>query len=174
MPKTKQQKQATVQALRTGLAAAPGVVFANFQGLSVAKLEELRRQARLSGIKVLVAKKTILRRALEESDIRGVAVDDWSGGVATFFGSADEVAPAQVVATFAKTHEVVRIFGGMREGKFIDEAAVKYLASIPGRAELLSRLVGSLQSPLAGLAAVLSGTLRNFVGVLGNIQKAKA
>ena len=65
MPKTKQQKQATVESLVAGLKTAKGVVFANFQGLTVAQTENLRKEARRAGVSVLAAKKTLIKRALD-------------------------------------------------------------------------------------------------------------
>lgn len=174
MPKSKQQKQATVQSLVAGLKSAKGVVFANFQGLTVAQSEELRGACRKEGITVLATKKTLLKRALEEHGLGDVDAGGFAGGVAAFMGASDEVAPAKVVAAFAKTHEVVKFFGGILEGKFIDAAMVKSLSALPGKIELLGRLVGSINAPVSGFVNALAGNLRNLVNVLNNIQKAKA
>lgn len=173
MPKTKQQKQATISSLTEGLKQSKSAVFANFQGLKVSEAEELRKTCRKEGIKVLAAKKTLLKRACQEAALDNINPEVFAGGVASFFG-ADEVAPAKLVFNFAKTHEVVKLFGGVLEGKFIDEAMVKSLALLPGKTELLGKMVGTLQAPISGFVNVLAGSLRNFVSVLSNIQKAKA
>ena len=171
MPKSKQQKQTTVETLESGLKGAKGVVFANFQGLTVAQTEELRKNARKEGVSVLAAKKTLVKRALEAVGITGADTASFQGGVATFIGN-DEVAPAKVVATFAKKNEVVTIFGGILEGKFIDSAMVKSLSALPGKQELLQKMVGSLNAPIFGFVNVNAGILRGLLNVL-NARKEK-
>ena len=171
MPKSKQQKQVTVEALTSGLKGAKGVVFANFQGLTVAQTEELRKNARKVGVTVLAAKKTLVKRALETVGLSDTDTASFQGGVATFIGS-DEVTPAKVVATFAKKNEIVKIFGGILEGKFIDATMVKSLSALPGKQELLSMLVGSLNAPISGFVNVNAGILRSLINVL-NARKEK-
>lgn len=173
MSKTRKQKEATLSTLGGGLKAAKASVFANFQGLTVAEADELRNLCRKEGIAVLVAKKTLVRKAFEEL---GLESDPklFKGGVATFFGQADEVAPARIVADFAKKHEVVAIFGGVFEGKFIGADYVKSLAALPSKQELLAMLVGSLNAPISGFVNVMAGNLRALVSVLNNIKEAKA
>jgi large subunit ribosomal protein L10 len=171
MPKSKQQKQSTVEALETGLKGAKGVVFANFQGLTVAQTEELRKNARKEGVSVLAAKKTLVSRALETAGITGIETSSFKGGVATFIGS-DEIAPAKVVATFAKKNDIVSIFGGVLEGKFIDAAMVKSLSALPSKQELLQKMVSSLNAPISGFVNVNAGILRGLMNVL-NAYKAK-
>ncbi len=173
MPKTKQQKEATLASLTDGLKGAKASVFANFQGLTVAEADELRNSCRKEGIKVIVAKKTLLKKTFEEL---GIEADPkvFEGGVATFFGEADEVAPARIVNDFAKKHEVVAIFGGTLEGKYIDAVFVKNLASLPSKQQLLGQLVGTINAPVSGFVNALAGNLRGLVSVLNNIKEAKA
>ncbi len=174
MPKSKQQKHNEVDALQKGLAAAKAVVFANFQGLTVAQSEELRKSARAVGVDVFAAKKTLVKRALEGAGIKDIGTDAFQGGVATFLATQDEVSAAKVVNDFAKTHEIVTIFGGVLENKFITAASVKSLAALPTKQQLLGQLVGTLNAPVSGFVNVLAGNLRNLVGVLNNIKNAKA
>jgi large subunit ribosomal protein L10 len=174
MPKTKLQKQETVKSLEDGLKAAKAVVFANFQGLKVSEAEELRRECRKNDIKVVAAKKTLVKRACEELGFNDIDPKVFAGGVATFMALGEELSAAKIVATFSKTHEVMQLFGGVLDGKFIDAAMVKSLASLPSKQELLGRLVGTLNAPVSGFVNVLAGNLRGLVGVLNNIAKAKA
>ena len=173
MPKSKQQKQSTVESLVGGLKDAKGVVFANFQGLTVAQTEELRKNARKEGVTVLAAKKTLVKRALESAGLTNADVSSFKGGVATFIGN-DEVTPAKVVATFAKKNEVVSIFGGILDGKFVDAAMVKSLSTLPGKQELLQKMVGSLNSPISGFVQVNAGIVRSLFNVLNAYQAKKA
>lgn len=173
MPKSKQQKQGTVGDLVGGLKTAKGVVFANFQGLTVAQTEELRKNARKEGITMIAAKKTLVKRALDEAGLTGVNTSDFKGGVATFMGG-DEVSPAKVVSLFAKKNEIVAIFGGILEGKFIDKAMVKSLSALPGKQELLAKMVGSMNAPIAGFVNVSAGVMRGLVNVLNAYKDKKA
>lgn len=172
MPKSKQQKQETVGDLTAGLKAAKSAVFANFQGLTVAKSEELRREARKVGVTMLAAKKTLVQRALSDAGLSGADASQFKGGIATFLGN-DEIAPAKVVSLFAKKNEVVTIFGGMLEGKFIDLAMVKSLAALPGKQELLGKLVGSMNAPISGFVNVSAGVIRSLVNVLNAYKDKK-
>ena len=174
MPKSKVQKQETIQSLEEGLKSAKAVVFANFQGLKVSEAEELRRECRKNNITVIAAKKTLVKRACEDLGITNVNPKVFTGGVATFMALGDEISAAKIVNTFAKTHEIVHIFGGIFEGKFIDVTSVKSLANLPSKQELLAKLVGSLNAPVSGFVNVLAGNLRGLVGVLNNIAKAKS
>lgn len=174
MPKSRQQKQTTVESLIDGLKQAKGVVFANFQGLTVAETEELRGQCFKENVEMLVAKKTLVKRAFEEVGLKDVNPKTFQGGVATFVAQNDEISPAKIVSNFAKKHEMVTVYGGVLEGKFIDKAMVKSLSALPGKQELLAKMVGSLNAPVSGFVNVLAGNLRGLVSVLNNIKNAKA
>ena len=173
MPKSKVQKQETVGSLTEGLKHAKAVVFANFQGLTVAQSEELRKNSRAENVSVLAAKKTLVNRALSEAGITGVDTGAFDGGVATFMAATDEVAAAKIVHGFAKKHEVVKIFGGILEGKFIDAAMVKSLAALPSKHELLSKLVGSLNAPISGFVNVSAAMIRGLFNVLNAYKDSK-
>ncbi|MFA5175476.1 MAG: 50S ribosomal protein L10 [Patescibacteria group bacterium] len=172
MPKSREQKQTTLKLLASWLKDAKSIVFANFQGLKVSEATVLRRECRKQNIKVLATKKTLLKKACEELGLN-IEPEKFSGGVAVFMGVEDEVAPAKTVANFAKTHEIVSIFGGMLEGKMVDASVVKSLASLPSKEALLAKMVGALNAPISGFVNALSGNLRNLVGVLNNIKEAK-
>lgn len=174
MPKSKTEKKATIATLVSGLKSAKGVVFANFQGLTVAQTEALRKACRAENVTVLAAKKTLVKRALEEAGLGDVETKNFKGGIAAFMGALDEVAPAKVVATFAKKAELVTFFGGILEGKFIDAAMVKSLSALPSKLELLSKMVGSLNAPISGFVNVNAAMVRSLLNVLNNLQKAKA
>ncbi|PIR03363.1 MAG: 50S ribosomal protein L10 [Candidatus Magasanikbacteria bacterium CG11_big_fil_rev_8_21_14_0_20_43_7] len=173
MAKTKVQKEEASQALADNLKKAKAVVFANFQGLTVAETEELRAKCRKNNIVITASKKTVLKHALKDVGFN-IDTKAFEGGVATACGTDDEVAPAQVIATFAKAHELVTIFGGILEGQFIDAAKVKELSLLPSKQELYAKLVGTLNAPISGFVNVLAGNLRNFVGVLNAIKEQKA
>lgn len=154
------------------VASAKSAVFANFQGLTMGEMNELREKCHAAGVDCFASKKTLVKIALREA---GLDVDTkaFDGGVAAFFGTKDEVAPAQIVAGFAKTHEVVRIFGGILEGAFIDTAKVTALSSLPSKQELLAKMVGSINAPVSGFVNVLAGNMRGLMNVLSAIKEQK-
>ncbi len=172
MPKTRAQKEVAMQALVDTLKQSKSVVFANFQGLKVSESEELRRLCRKEGVEYLAAKKTLVARALKDAGIEGNP-KSFEGAVSVVFGIEDEVAPAQILAKFAKTHEAVKLFGGILEGSFIDSTKVTELSKLPSKQQLLGQLVGTLNAPISGFVNVLAGNLRGLVTVLGAIKDAK-
>lgn len=172
MAKTRQQKETAKNVLVENLRTAKSVVFASYQGLKVKETDELRSQCRQGQITYIASKKTILEKALKEV---GADVDagSFDGSVALVFGDTDEVAPAQLVANFAKTHTLMTIFGGLLEGKVIEAAKVKELAALPNKHQLLGQLVGTLNAPISGFVNVLAGNMRGLVTVLSAIKDQK-
>jgi large subunit ribosomal protein L10 len=172
MPKTKAQKQETVQALTARLKEAKGAVFATFAGIKAGDTLALRREAKKEGVYYTVAKKTLLGLALKSA---GVEVDPHSiqGSIAFAASNTDPVSSARVLAAFAKTHHTFMLAGGILEGKVIDEAGVRALAALPGRQELLAGLVRTLNAPVSGLVQVCAGTLRSLLYVLKAAGEAR-
>ena len=172
MAKTKQQKEESLNLLTENIKTAKSAVFANFQGLKVVESEELRAKCRENNVSYTATKKTLIGRALADA---GYDVDAkaFEGGVAAVLGRDDEVVPAQIIANFAKGHEVVEIFGGILEGKFIDAAKVNELSKLPSKQQLLGQLVGTLNAPVSGFVNVLAGNLRGLANVLNGIKEAK-
>lgn len=171
MAKTKQQKQETVKTLTDGIKNSKAAVFANFQGLSVADVTELRDICRKNDVEVLVAKKTLLKKVCDDMKL-DADPKTFSGGVATFFGKNDEITAAKIVNDFAKNHEPVAVFGGVLEGQFIPSEKVISLAKLPSKDELLAKMVGTINAPVSGFVNVLSGNLRGLVQIL-NAYKEK-
>jgi len=172
MAKSRLQKDDIVQELVEQMKNSKSAVFANFQGLTVAQTEALRKQCRESDIYLVASKKALLRKALSLSGI-DVDTKSFNGGVAVALGLKDEVAPAQVLANFAKKNELLTFFGGILEGAFIDAAKVNQLATLPSKQQLLGQLVGTINAPVSGFVNVLAGNLRGLVGVLNNIKDTK-
>lgn len=173
MAKSKQSKEESMQSLVEGLKTAKSAVFANFQGLKVSESEELRAKCIEQNVTYVASKKTLLKRALKDLDL-DVDTKAYEGGVAVILGNEDEVAPAQILAKFAKDHELVKLFGGVLEGKYIDSAKVVELSKLPSKQQLYAQLVGTMNAPVSGFVNVLAGNLRGLVRVLSAIQETKA
>jgi large subunit ribosomal protein L10 len=152
---TKQKKTEIIEKMRGILADASTLVFVNFHGLTVAEERELRSSLRKEGVGYTVAKKSLVKRALDEKGIGGV-LPELSGEIAVAYG-ADELAPAREVAAFAKTHaEHLAMVGGVFGGAYVDKAGITSIASIPGLETLRAQFVQLINSPLQRFAVVLN------------------
>lgn len=167
---TKQQKEQLVKEISERLARTRAAVFADYTGLSVAKLTELRRKLLAQSAELKVAKKTLIDISFKQSGIADVDTKNMSGQVMVAFGYQDEVGAAKILNDFAKKNEQLKILGGILENKFIDKLSVLNLAKIPSKQELLGQLVGVMAAPISGLLNVLQGNLRGLVRVLSQIK----
>lgn len=173
MPKTRQEKEGVVEGLIADFGRMKSVVFADFQGLKAGEIEEVRTKCTKAGFRYTVAKKTLLKRAFKEAGL-DIEPKNVTGSIVTVIGFEDEVAPAKLLAEFAKAHAAMQIKGGVLEAKLIDAKMVAALAKLPSKQELIAKAVGSIKAPLSGLVNVLSGNLRGLVQVLSQIEKSKA
>ncbi len=167
------EKEATVSEVQQKFAVSKSVILADYRGLNVEEVTELRKKLREAGVEYKVVKNTLTSRAAKAANIDGL--DQYlSGPTALAFGINDVVVPAKILADFAKEHKKLELKGGVLEGKVIDIAAVKNLANLPSREVLLGQVAGVLQAPLRGLATVLSGPLRNLTYAVEAVRKQKA
>ena len=158
---SRDKKTAVVNELSELLGNAKMTAFAAYEGLSVADLQELRRAARETGVTIKVVKNRLVRVALQQSEaLKNVDANALKGQLLYAISTEDEVAPAQALANFAKTHEALKLSGGISaEGKLLDEAEVKALATLPSKNELIGSVLATLASPLDGVMNGLSGNL---------------
>jgi len=166
------EKVAVVEEIKEKLSKAQGVILADYRGLTVLQATELRRKLREAGVEYKVLKNTLTAIAAKEVGFEDL-VPLLIGPTAIAFGYDDPVAPAKVLSEFARTTPVLELKGGLLEGKVLDVDAVKALADLPSREELLSQVLRGMQAPIAGLANVLQGTIRNFVYALEAVRKQK-
>jgi len=174
MPKTREQKRTILKELTEKINNAKSIIFTKFSGLTVKENEELRSKLRRENNEYYVAKKTLFGLALKDKAIAGLDVKAFDGQVAAVFGYADEVAPAKIVAEFKQDKEKenkIEFLGGILENKFINAAEVASLALLPGKQELFTKIVGSINAPVSGLVNALAGNLKNFVYVLKAIEE---
>lgn len=174
MPKTKEQKKQIVDNLVDKLSDFKSVVFTDYKGLTVAEAQELRKLCKEQNAEYIVAKKTLIQLALDKAGIKDIDVKAMEGNIALVIGFEDEVVSAKVAADFAKGHEALKMLGGIMENKYIDLAQVEVLSKIPSKAELLAKLVGSINAPVFGFVNVLAGNLRGLIGVLSAIKEQKS
>lgn len=167
---TRQAKEQTLTDIREKMQRAKGLMFTHYQGLSVKDITELRRELRKNDVELMVAKKTLLRKAMTENGFDATVVDSLEGSIAMAFGYGDEITPAKVLQAFAKDHPSVKLMGGMIGGEAMTAAQAVALAKLPGRDELRAKLVWVIGSPLSGLVNVTAGTLRSLINVLNAIK----
>ena len=135
---------------------AQSVIVVSFSGLSVEDVTALRAQFRQNNVEYCVLKNTLVRRALHELNIEGL--DDVLNGPSAFaFGMSDPVSPAKIVNDFITKNktEALQIKAGLMGTEILSDAQIKELATVPSREVLLARLLGSLQSSIAGFVRVL-------------------
>ncbi len=165
-------KVRAVETLREKLSASSSVVLFNFRGLDVSQMTKLRRQTREAGVDLFVVKNSLFERAIEGTPYE-VIRESVEGPISIATTSGDPSAPAKVLSDFLKEADSGKILGGALDGRFLEDSEVKELASLPPREVLLSRLVGALQAPVAGLPRVLSGVLVSLLNVLQAVAKNK-
>ena len=147
-------KQPIVQAIAEEIKDAQSVVLVDYRGLTVAQDTELRKQLREAGIVYKVYKNTMMKRAFEGTEFEGL--DNCLEGPSAIAVSKDDAtAPARILCKFAKDAPALELKGGVVEGTVYDVAGLTELSKIPSREELLSRLLGSIQSPIANFARVI-------------------
>jgi large subunit ribosomal protein L10 len=169
-----EQKQAVVAEVAAELAKAQAVIVAEYRGLDVARVTQLRAKARQSGLYLRVLKNTLARRAVKGTPFESLS--DQMVGPLMYGIAADPVAGAKVIAEFSKDNELFVIKGGAMPNSRMSDKDVKALALLPSREELLARLMGTMQAPVAKLARTLNEVPGKFVRTLAAYrdQKEKA
>ena len=158
---TRDKKQALVSQLNDALSSAKLTVFAQYQGLSVADMQELRAMAREAGVLITVTKNRLVRVAMKGIDTyKETDTSMLQGQLVYAISSEDEVAPAQVLDKFAKNHPELQFIGGFSdEGLVLAADDVKALAGLPSKNQLIAEVVAQLLSPVHDTTNALSGNL---------------
>jgi len=164
-------KKAVVADVSEQLTGAQAVIVAEYRGLEVGQVTELRAKAREAGVYLRVLKNTLVRRAVEGTPFEGLA--DQMVGPLIYGISTDPVAPAKVLVDFSKTNEKLVVKGGAMPGYVMDAEGVKALASMPSREELLAKLLGTMQAPVAKFVQTLNEVPSKFVRTLAAVRDAK-
>lgn len=147
-------KQPVIQEISDVIKDAQAAVLVDHRGLTVAEDTELRRELRKEGVRYKVYKNTMMNFAFKDTDYEPL-LELLEGPSALAVSETDPAAPARVLVKFAKKAKALELKGGVVEGKFYDKDALGAIAAIPSRDELLSKLLGSMQSPIANFARVV-------------------
>jgi len=157
----KADKDVVVAEVSELLKSSKMTVVARYQGTTVKALQTLRRDARANGTKVKVAKNRLVIKAVQaNSTLKDVDTSALQGMLLYAFNADDEVAPAQILSTFAKKNPTMEFVGAITgEGKFIGSEEVKALANLPSKDQLIAQVVATLLSPVNDVTNALSGNL---------------
>lgn len=173
MAKTREQKTEDLARLVDSLNSSKLAVLTDYRGLDVPSINELRNTGREKGIRFTVAKNTLLKRAIADSNKEVADLSVFTGPMAVAFG-ADEVEAAKLVVDFAKTNEAVDVLGAINEhGDVLTKEQVKALAALPSREQLLAQVVGTIAAPVTGFVRVMNANLSGLVQVMNAIKEQK-
>ena len=169
---SKDKKNTLVADLTELLSNAKTTVYARYQGLTVAELQELRKAAREAGVKIKVVKNRLVRVAMNEIAVyKDTDTTGLTGQLLYAVSSDDEVIPAKVLANFAKTHEALELAGGFSDlGNALSADDVKALAAMPSKNEMIASVVMTLLSPVNDVVSATSGSLS---GIISGLESAK-
>ena len=167
----RQDKAAVIKEVQEIVSKSSVIVIAEYRGLSVQAVTKLRADARKNGVTLRVVKNTLVRRAVEGTEFAGLA-DQFTGPLVYGF-SADPVAAAKVIVNFAKDNEKLVLKGGAMANYVMDVEAVKNLASMPSRDELLAKLMATMNEPIAKFVRTINEVPARFVRTVAAYRDAQ-
>lgn len=173
MSKTRVQKEEIVVTMTDKLGRSKAVVFADYKGMTMPQLQELRKQLKDQGAEFSITKNTLLGIALKDSG-RSLTDDAvLEGPVATLFAYDDEITPIKTLVDALKKGGIGKVKAGFFGNDFMDATGVGRMAALPSKQELQGQLVGVLAAPIKGLVTVLNGNIRGLAVVLDQIRISK-
>jgi large subunit ribosomal protein L10 len=163
----KEQKQQVVEELTARLKAAETLLVADYRGLTMPQIDELRTRLLASGARFTVVKNTLTRRAAEAAGTDALlALLDGPSAIAFLDAEGDMVAAAKALADSARETRVLEIRGGIMQGRAVTAAEVESLATLPPADVLRGQVLGAIVAPLTTLAGLLNAPLQNLVGLI--------
>ena len=165
------QKKQVVEDVSAVVSNSKTAIVAEYRGLTVEQMKTLRREAHENNVTVQVVKNTLLRRAVKDTDFS--CLDEYLVGPLAFAASEDPVAVAKVINKYAKEYDALDIKAGSMSGAILSESEIKALAQLPSRDELLAKLMGTMQAPVAKFVQTLNEVPTKFVRGLAAVRDSK-
>lgn len=157
------QKAEVVSEIKAKLEASSCTVLADYRGLNVKQVTELRSELRKAGVEMKVLKNTLTRRATAQANLS--ALDEYlTGPTAIVFGKDDVIAPAKIMMEYSKKFDKLNVKGGVVEGRVVDESQIKALAELPNKDGMLSMLLSVLQAPMRNFALAVKAVAEQKEG----------
>lgn len=168
----REKKAQIVDELKEKFSSASSAILIDYRGITVAEATAMREECRKAGVVYKIYKNTLTQRAVTELGYNDL-VPYLKGPTAIAFGT-DPVAPAKLLSDTIKKLKKMELKVGIVEGKTIDVAGISALASLPGREQLIAKMLGSMNAPVTGLVMVLSGTIRSLLYALKAVEEKKS
>ncbi len=169
----KESKVSAVAEIKGKLTGSVGVIMADYRGLSVKEMQELRSKVRESGGDMKIYKNTLTEIAIRELALPNM--DAFLAGPTAFvFTQADPVGPAKALADFSKGHPALELKGGYVQNAIMDAAGIEAIASLPSRDELIAKLMGTMLNPVRGFMAMANAPAGAFARVVRAVADQKA
>ena len=165
------EKERFVEEIKGKFEEAKGIYFTDYLGLSVEQINDLRGKFFQEDVEYKVVKNRLTKISAKEAGYEGL--DDLLAGPTAIAFSDDPVAPAKILTEFSKEHDKLSLKGFVFEGERLSAERIKAIAELPGREELLQKLMGGLQSPMRNLASILSAPMQNIVFALMQVRDQK-
>jgi large subunit ribosomal protein L10 len=168
----REQKQQEIDSLKDSFVKSESVVLADYCGLTVGEMQDVRAKLRAASVEFRVAKNTLAIRAIKDTDSEPLA-DVFTGPTAIAFSYADPVAGAKALSELVESYEALELKGGVLGNKLLSIADITALSKLPTKEVLLSQLLSVMNGPMTGFVRVLSGNQRSLVQVLSAIKDTK-
>ena len=166
-------KEKKVVEIRARFEETRGAILADFRGLTVSEITELRRALKANQAEMQVVKNRLVRLAIQDTPF-SILEKEFQGPTAVMFCDGEMIEPARELSKFAAAHPALEIKCGVFDGNLIDGSEVERIAKLPPREVLLAQLFGTLQGPITGLVQALNGILVNLVMTLSAIRDQKS
>ncbi len=170
----KSEKEQVITEVTETVSRSTAMYFTDFSGLTVEQATDLRRELRKAGIEYRVVKNTLIKKALEHATGYDKVYDKLVGPTGIAFAFEDAVVPAKVINKFIEKNQKLSLKVAVLDKQVYDGSKLKELAQLPSKKDLMAAILGSIQSPLAGVPSVINAVLRDLVSVVSEIEKKKA
>jgi len=168
-----QAKAVTVAQIKEKLTASVGVIMADYRGLSVKEMQELRSKIRAAGGEVKIYKNTLTEIAVRELAMPNM--DEFLQGPTAFvFANEDPVGPAKALVDFKKSHDALEVKGGFVQNAVVDASKVKMIAALPSREELIAKIMGTMLNPIQGFMSMANAPAGALARTLRAVADQKA